>query len=67
LAGGVPGQGVVAEGVKGIMLPGIYKNSTKNGWLPALVDLEIAKTPFLYSKVLNKMYSQDFFDVHMNF
>jgi hypothetical protein len=36
----------MVEGVKGVMPPRIYKNGTKNGRFPPLVDLEITKTPF---------------------
>jgi uncharacterized phage-associated protein len=55
----VPGQGVVAERVKGgkyaPTLPEIYKNNAKNGMFPILFDLKISKKAVFYSKVRNKI------------
>jgi hypothetical protein len=54
------------EGVKGVkqvsMPPGIYKNNTKNRLFPAVVDIKITENAVFYSKILNKIYSQDFFE-----
>jgi hypothetical protein len=49
------------------MLPGIYKNGTKNGQFPAFVDIKIANNAVFYSKMLNKIYSQDIFEDCLNF
>jgi hypothetical protein len=68
---GVPGQGAVVEGVKGVkqvsMPPGIYKNSTKNGRFPALVDIKVTEKAVFNSKFINKKYSQEFFENYINF
>jgi hypothetical protein len=57
-------QGVV-EGVKGVKSAptplGIYKNGTKNGRFPELIDLKITKYVIFYSKVLIAIYFQDVF------
>jgi hypothetical protein len=57
---GLPGQGVVVEGVKGVKCapkpPGMYENS-KKGRFPALIDLKITKNTIFYLKVLYKIYS----------
>jgi hypothetical protein len=37
------------------------KNGTKNGRIPALIDLKIAENDVFHSKVLYKTYSQDIF------
>jgi uncharacterized membrane protein (DUF485 family) len=64
IGGGVPGQGVVVEGVKGVkytpMLPGIYVK-IKNRRFCVLFGLLIAINVILCSKVLNKIYSRDVF------
>jgi hypothetical protein len=64
LAGGIPSQGVVVEGNKGVKYipkrPGIYENG-KKGQSPPLIDLKIAKNTIFYLKVLNKICSRDIF------
>ncbi len=59
----------VVEGVKGVklasMLPGIYKNSTKNGQFPALVDLKIAENAVFTQKLI-KYAPMMFFEDYMN-
>jgi hypothetical protein len=56
LAGGVPGQGVVVEGVKYVPKPPeMYENGDKTCGFPALIDLKIAKNAVFYLKVLNKI------------
>jgi hypothetical protein len=55
----VPGPGVVTN--KPSNLPGMYKNSAKNGWFPALTAFKITENAVFYLKVLNKIYSQDVF------
>ncbi len=64
MAGGVPGQGMVVEGVKGVKYapkpPGMYENSEKLGGLAALIDLKIAEKTVFNLKVY-KVYSQDIF------
>jgi hypothetical protein len=56
--GGVPGQGVVMEGVKGVKYspkpPRMCNNGEKRRF-PALIDLKIAKNTVFYLKVLNKI------------
>jgi hypothetical protein len=65
LAGGVSGQGVVEEDVKGSKKTSqpaeIHKIGIKNGWFPALFGLKIAENAVFHSKVLNKIYSQNVF------
>ncbi len=64
-------QGEVVEGVKRVKKnkppkpPIMYKNGAKLR-LPPLIDLEIAKNAVFYLKVLNKIYSGDFFEEYMN-
>jgi hypothetical protein len=64
IGGGVPGHGLVVEGVKGVKyapkLLEMYENGKKIRQFHALIDL---KSP----KVLNKVYSQDFLEDYMNF
>jgi hypothetical protein len=38
-----------------------------NGRFPTLIDLKIAKNAVLYLKLVNKIYSRDFFEEYMNF
>ncbi len=57
----MPGQGVVADGVKGVkkapMPAEICKNDAKNRQFPTLNDLKVAEDAiFLYLKVLNKIH-----------
>jgi hypothetical protein len=51
LAGGVPGQGVVVEGVKGVkyapMPPEMYENSEKTGGFPHFLVHKSPKCRFL--------------------
>jgi hypothetical protein len=67
LAGGVPGQGVLVEGVKEANKSPAGRNTqngTKNGRFPAFFGLKyrkIAKNAIFLSKVLNKIYSKDVF------
>jgi hypothetical protein len=60
LAGGVPVQVVMVEGVTGVKYapkpPGMYKNGKKRA-----VSLKIAKNAVFYFKVLNKICSRDVF------
>jgi hypothetical protein len=39
----------------------------QNSWFPAIIDLKIAENVVFYLKVLNKIYSQDFFEEYINF
>jgi hypothetical protein len=58
LAGGVPGQGVVLGGVKGVKYSPKPPRTCKNGEkrrFPALIDLNIAKNTVILLKVLNKI------------
>jgi hypothetical protein len=59
LEGGVPRQGVVVEGVKGLKYapkpPRMYKDSGKNGQFSALIDLKIAEKAVFYLKIPNKI------------
>jgi hypothetical protein len=56
LARGVPVQGVVVEGVKGVKFapkpPGMYENSEKNRRFLALIALKIAQNAVFYRKLL---------------
>jgi hypothetical protein len=67
MAGGVPGPGVVVEGVKkakkDFKAARNIQNSAKMAgfWFPALIDLKNAKNAVFYLTVLNKIYSQDIF------
>jgi hypothetical protein len=65
IVGGCPGRGwwwrELKESNKPSTPPVIYKNGTKNGQFPALLDIKIAKRPVFYSKVLNKIYFQNVF------
>jgi hypothetical protein len=61
LAGEVPCQGVVVEGVKEVkqafQAARNIRNWRQNGRFPALIDLKIAENAFFYLKVPNKIYS----------
>jgi hypothetical protein len=62
LAGGVPGQGVVVEGVKYVPKPPeMCENGDKTSGFPAIIYLKITKNGVFYLKVLNKISSQEFF------
>jgi hypothetical protein len=56
--GGVPGQGVVAEGVKGVkhtpLPPEIYKNGEKTGGFPHFLAYKLPKMPFFTQKYLTR-------------
>ncbi len=58
MAGGVPGQGVVVEGVKGIkyspMLPKMYENGKKQGGFTHLLAYKLPKTPFFAQKYFKR-------------
>jgi hypothetical protein len=62
---GVPGQGVVVEGVKEVKqaFPATrnVQKWCQNSRFPTLIDLKIAKNAVFYLKVLNKIYSRDVF------
>ncbi len=64
LAGGVPGQGVMVEGVKGVKYPPCHQECTKTVKKKAVLCtfwlINCQKRRFL-SKVLNKIYSWDVF------
>jgi hypothetical protein len=53
---GVPGQGVVVEGVQGVKYapkqPRMYENGGKNGQFSAIIDLKI-----YFKVIINKIYS----------
>ncbi len=64
--GGVPGQEVVVEGVKlgkKAPMPAEIpeKGAQKMGGFPAHLGLKITENAVFHSKVLTKIYSQDFF------
>jgi hypothetical protein len=65
LAGGVPGPGVVAGGVKEkksnkpSKQPGMYENGAETTGLPHFLPEKLLNTPFFYLKVIDKIYSQD--------
>jgi hypothetical protein len=69
--GGVPGQGVVVRESKDLNTspsrPDCTKTVKKLKRFPTLIDLKIAKNAVLYLKVLNKIYSRDFFEKYINF
>jgi hypothetical protein len=72
LTGGVPGQGMVVEGVKlgkNAPMPAEIpeKGAPKIGGFPALLDLKITENAIFHSKVLTKIYSQNFFEEYINF
>ncbi len=54
MAGGVPGQGVVVEGVKGVkyspMLPDMYENSEKTGSFAHFLANKSPKATFFAQK-----------------
>jgi hypothetical protein len=61
LVGGVPGQGVVMEGVKEVkyapLPPKIYKNSKKMGIFQHFLAYKSPKTPFFAQKYLTRYTS----------
>jgi hypothetical protein len=61
LAGGVPGPGVVVEGVievkQDIKAARNIWNMRKNSRFPALIDFLKCQNTVFYLKVLNKIYS----------
>jgi hypothetical protein len=65
IKGGVPGHGVVVEGVKEVkqafQAARNVRKRCQNGWFPTIIGLRIAKNAVFYLKVLNKIYSQDVF------
>ncbi len=69
---GVPGQGVVVEGVKlgkKALMPAEIpeKGAPKIGGFPALSDLKIAETPFFTQKYLLRYTPTIFFEEYINF
>jgi hypothetical protein len=62
--GGVPGQGVVVEGVKGViyatMLPWKYKNSEKMGGFAHILAYKLQKTQFFAQKYLTRYTPKTF-------
>jgi hypothetical protein len=64
LAGGVPWQGVVVQGVKGVkdapMPPGMYENSKKTGSFAHFLDYKSPKTPFFSQNYLTRYIFRPF-------
>jgi hypothetical protein len=71
LAGGVPWQGVVVEGVKGVkyasMSPGMYENSEKAGGFAHFLAYKLPKTPFFAQKYLTRYTPETFIKEYINF
>jgi hypothetical protein len=71
LAGGVPGQGVVVEGVKGVkygpMLPDMYENGEKTGNFLHFLANKSPKTPFFAQKYLTRYTPETSFEQYINF
>jgi hypothetical protein len=70
LTGGVPGQRVVVEGVKGVkyapMLPGMYEKDEKMGDFGHCLAYKLPKTSFFTQKNLTKYTSETFFEENIN-
>jgi hypothetical protein len=70
LTGGVPGQRVVVEGVKGVkyapMLPGMHEKDEKMGGFGHFLAYILPKTPFFTQKNLTKYTSETFFEENIN-
>jgi hypothetical protein len=66
LAGGVPRQGSVVEGVKGVKYVPM-QNGGKTGGFAHFLAYKSPKTPLFRSKVRNKIYSETFFEEYNNF
>jgi hypothetical protein len=70
LAGEVPRQGVVVEGVNGVKLTPIpaeiHKNGAKNKRFSSIIVLKIVENAIFYAKVLNKIF-QNVFEEYMTF
>jgi hypothetical protein len=57
IARGVPGQGVVVEGVKGVKctpMPPEYAKKAKSGLFPNFLAYKLPKTPFFALKSLTR-------------
>jgi hypothetical protein len=71
LAGGLPGQGAVVEGVKGVkytpMLPRMYKNGKKTGGFAHFLAYKLPKTLFFAQKFLTRYTPETFFKEYINF
>jgi hypothetical protein len=70
-AGGVPGQGVVVEGVKEVkytpMAPGMYKNGKKGGFMHFLA-CKLQKRRFLLKSTYITIYTTEtFFEEYINY
>jgi hypothetical protein len=66
LAGGMPGQGVEVEGVKGVknapMPPGMYENGEKTGGFPHFSANKLPKTRLFAERYLTRCTPELFFE-----
>ncbi len=67
--GGVPGQGMVVEGVKGVkyalMTPRMYENSKKPGSFTHFLAYKSPKAPFFAQKYLRRNTPKVFFEEYL--
>ncbi len=63
----MPCQGVVVGGVKEVNKPSKLPWMYENGRFPALFALKIDENAIFHFKVLNKIFSRDFFKEYINF
>jgi hypothetical protein len=71
LAGGVPGQGVGVEGIKGVkyapMSPGMYENGKKWAVLRTFWLINCQKHRYLLKSILSRYTPETFFEKYINF